>query len=147
MYRRSCNVLLEPDKPRQGLSSSGQLSSSCLRLRLTLVEVMSIITSWKAAVSSACRWVCSAIFSLNFRGLEAPDPVPEVGPGPQPPVPVADIFTERTGRLDVVERFSSERGGKAKSSHSAATSGDRCCFSNRRPPKCVCIIILFTLSL
>lgn len=120
------NVILEPDKPRQGLSSSGQLSSSCLRLRLTLVEVMSIITSWKAAVSSACRWVCSAIFSLNFRGLEAPDPEPEVGPGPgpQPPVPVADIFTERTGRLDVVERFSPERGGKVKTSHSAATFGD-----------------------
>lgn len=82
-----------------------QLSSSCRRLSLTLVEVMSIMTSWKAAVSSACRWVCSAIFSLNFRGLDAPEPAPEAGPGPQPPEPVADIFTERTGRADVVERF------------------------------------------
>lgn len=110
------------------------------RLRLTLVEVMSIMTSWKAAVSSACRWVCSAIFSLNFRGFEAPDPEPEVGPGPgpQPPVPVADIFTERTGRPDVVERFSAERRRNAKSSHSAAASSRglqmsaKCCAVRRR---------------
>lgn len=103
-------------EPGQGLSSSGQLSSSCLRLRLTLVEVMSIMTSWKAAVSSACRWVCSAIFSLNFRGFDAPEPEPEVGPGPgpQPPEPVADIFTERTGRLDVVERFEPETGDEGE---------------------------------
>ncbi|KAI4794290.1 hypothetical protein KUCAC02_032157 [Chaenocephalus aceratus] len=60
------------------------------RITLTLVEVMSIMTSWKAAVSSACRWVCSAIFSLNFRGFEAPHPGPEAGPQP---VPEADIFT------------------------------------------------------
>lgn len=53
---------------------------------------MSIMTSWKAAVSSACRWVCRAIFSLNFLGFEAPEPAP--GPGPQPPAPVpaVDIF-------------------------------------------------------
>lgn len=28
----------------------------------------------KARVSSACRCVCSAIFSLNFRGLALPEP-------------------------------------------------------------------------
>ncbi|TNN24825.1 hypothetical protein EYF80_065049 [Liparis tanakae] len=73
----------------QGLSSCG------LRLSLTRVEVMSIMTSWKAAVSSACRWVCSAIFSLNFRGLEEPDPEPELGPAPGPqPEPIADILVE-----------------------------------------------------
>lgn len=108
------SALPEPDEPGQGLASSGQLSSSCRRLSLTLVEVMSIMTSWKAAVSSACRCVCSAIFSLNFRGLDAPEPAPEAGPGPgpQPPEPVADIFTERTGRADVVERFQSARRGE-----------------------------------
>lgn len=99
-------------EPRRGLTSSGELSSSCRRLTLTLVELMSIITSWKAAVSSACRWVCSAIFSLNFRGLEAPDPVPELGPGPGPPEPVADMFTKRTGRLDGMRSL--ERGGKRR---------------------------------
>lgn len=91
---------------------------------LTLVEVMSIITSWKAAVSSACLCVCSAIFSLNFRGLEAPEPVPELGPGPgpQPLEPVADIFTERTERLDVVEWFFPPRrwADIDKTSHSDA---------------------------
>lgn len=38
---------------------------ACIR-----VEPMSIITSSKAAVSSACRCRCSAIFSLNLRGLD-----------------------------------------------------------------------------
>jgi hypothetical protein len=28
----------------------------------------------KARVSSACRCVCRAIFSLNFRGLALPEP-------------------------------------------------------------------------
>lgn len=33
------------------------------------VRLRSFITSSKAAVSSACFWLCKAIFSLNFRGL------------------------------------------------------------------------------
>lgn len=33
------------------------------------VMLRSFITSSKAAVSSACFWLCKAIFSLNFRGL------------------------------------------------------------------------------
>lgn len=33
------------------------------------VMLRSFITSSNAAVSSACFWLCKAIFSLNFRGL------------------------------------------------------------------------------
>ena len=33
------------------------------------VMLRSFITSSNAAVSSACFWLCNAIFSLNFRGL------------------------------------------------------------------------------
>lgn len=35
------------------------------------VMLRSFITSSNAAVSSACFWLCKAIFSLNFRGLLA----------------------------------------------------------------------------
>lgn len=37
--------------------------------RAALVMFKSFITSSKAAVSSACFWLCKAIFSLNLRGL------------------------------------------------------------------------------
>jgi len=37
--------------------------------RAALVMLRSFITSSKAAVSSACFWLCKAIFSLNLRGL------------------------------------------------------------------------------
>lgn len=112
---------------------------------LTLVEVMSIITSWKAAVSSACLCVCSAIFSLNFRGLEAPEPVPELGPGPgpQPLEPVADIFTERTERLDVVEWFfPPEDGPTLTRRHTLTLFLLWFVFLNR--PICYCQYLLFT---
>lgn len=77
-----------------------------LRPRLTRVDVMSSMTSWKAAVSSACRWLCRAIFSLNFRGLQVPEAAPGLGPGLQPPVPIpaADIFT-RLWKSSKVERL------------------------------------------
>lgn len=39
---------------------------------LTLDTVRSVISCSKARVSSACFWLCSAIFSLNFLGLEPP---------------------------------------------------------------------------
>lgn len=50
---------------------------------------MSVITSWKAAISSACRWICSAIFSLNLRGLELKDAAPEPVHCPRPAAPTA----------------------------------------------------------
>lgn len=37
--------------------------------RAALVMFRSFITSSNAAVSSACFWLCKAIFSLNLRGL------------------------------------------------------------------------------
>lgn len=37
--------------------------------RAARVMLRSFITSSNAAVSSACFWLCKAIFSLNFRGL------------------------------------------------------------------------------
>jgi len=37
----------------------------------------------KARVSSACFWLCSAIFSLNFRGLEPLEPGDPDMAGPQ----------------------------------------------------------------
>lgn len=40
----------------------------------TLDTVRSVISCSKARVSSACFWLCSAIFSLNFLGLEPPVP-------------------------------------------------------------------------
>lgn len=40
----------------------------------TLETLRSVISCSKARVSSACFWLCSAIFSLNFRGLEPPVP-------------------------------------------------------------------------
>lgn len=40
-----------------------------LLTRWARVRLRSFMTSSKAAVSSACFWLCSAIFSLNFRGL------------------------------------------------------------------------------
>lgn len=45
----------------------------CLHIWLyfTLETVRSVISCSKARVSSACFWLCSAIFSLNFLGLEA----------------------------------------------------------------------------
>lgn len=39
---------------------------------VTLDTVRSVISCSKARVSSACFWLCSAIFSLNFLGLEPP---------------------------------------------------------------------------
>lgn len=41
---------------------------------LTRDRVRSVMSCSKARVSSACRCVCSAIFSLNFRGLALPEP-------------------------------------------------------------------------
>lgn len=41
---------------------------------LTLETVRSVISCSKARVSSACFWLCSAIFSLNFLGFEPPVP-------------------------------------------------------------------------
>src|SRR5699024_4534072 len=45
--------------------------AGCWRIVIsTLVApITSRILSSNAAVSSACFWLCSAIFSLNFRGL------------------------------------------------------------------------------
>lgn len=43
-------------------------------LFFTLDTVRSVISCSKARVSSACFWLCSAIFSLNFLGLEPPVP-------------------------------------------------------------------------
>ena len=40
----------------------------------TLETVRSVISCSKARVSSACFWLCSAIFSLNFLGFEPPVP-------------------------------------------------------------------------
>lgn len=40
----------------------------------TLETVRSVISCSKARVSSACFWLCSAIFSLNFLGFEPPAP-------------------------------------------------------------------------
>lgn len=39
------------------------------RTRAARVMLRSFMTSSNAAVSSACFWLCRAIFSLNFRGL------------------------------------------------------------------------------
>lgn len=41
---------------------------------LTRDRVRSVMSCSKARVSSACRCVCRAIFSLNFRGLALPEP-------------------------------------------------------------------------
>lgn len=40
----------------------------------TLETVRSVMSCSKARVSSACFWLCSAIFSLNFLGFEPPVP-------------------------------------------------------------------------
>lgn len=78
-------------------------------LFFTLDTVRSVISCSKARVSSACFWLCSAIFSLNFLGLE-------------PPVP---------GELDMVRgrasTFSAERsgrGGRGGGSWGKETTGD-----------------------
>lgn len=44
------------------------------RSAFTRETVRSVISCSKARVSSACFWLCSAIFSLNFRGFEPPVP-------------------------------------------------------------------------
>lgn len=48
--------------------------ASLRRRGLTRDRVRSVMSCSKARVSSACRCVCSAIFSLNFRGLALPEP-------------------------------------------------------------------------
>lgn len=49
-----------------GTTNDNQLLTLAARVMLR-----SFITSSNAAVSSACFWLCKAIFSLNFRGLFA----------------------------------------------------------------------------
>lgn len=54
----------EGARQRDVNSPGGQLLT-----RAALVTFRSFITSSNAAVSSACFWLCRAIFSLNLRGL------------------------------------------------------------------------------
>lgn len=63
IYLRSVREL-----PRSDATKRKQ--SRCFGLtRAALVMFKSFITSSNAAVSSACFWLCKAIFSLNLRGL------------------------------------------------------------------------------
>lgn len=59
------NPLLNTNRnPESGQESKGRLFT----LTLDTADTSRMIFS-KAAVSSACFWLCNAIFSLNFRGL------------------------------------------------------------------------------
>lgn len=56
-------------KPLLDDNGSQRGTNECV---FTLETVRSVISCSKARVSSACFWLCSAIFSLNFRGFVPP---------------------------------------------------------------------------
>lgn len=92
--------------------------SALLLTRAALVMLRSFITSSNAAVSSACFWLCNAIFSLNFRGLF------EVAIFPPPPpqdarAPTLDVTSHR-------ERRGGGEPGKARHTAGALPTGSLC---------------------
>lgn len=66
---RSDSSLKTNEEEMRGGGGGGGKNDNQLLTLAARVMLRSFITSSNAAVSSACFWLCKAIFSLNFRGL------------------------------------------------------------------------------
>lgn len=74
--KEKVNITEDPNRVggRSGVGDVVQPTHNKWAFCFTLDTVRSVISCSKARVSSACFWLCSAIFSLNFLGFEPPVP-------------------------------------------------------------------------